>query len=134
MYTDDCGCFSIRKRIGNKYITIAFNCDTNTILNAPFKTQSDTHHIAAYNSIMQRLTTRGHNVDLQVIENEVSASYKKAITETWKARYQLVPPHFHFRNAAEKKGRTFQSHFLSILAGVNTSFSGYLWDTILLQT
>ena len=94
----------------------------------------DTHRIAEYKSIIQRLINRGHKVDLQVPENEVSAAYKKAITKNWKAMYQLVPPHVHRPNEAERAIRTFKAHFLSVLAGVYPSLPGYLWDTLLLQT
>ena len=62
---------------------IAYHCDSNVILQAPFKNRSDTHRIAAYTSIMERLTKKGHKVDLQILDNEVSAAFKKAITETW---------------------------------------------------
>ena len=69
MYTNDLGCFPIRARSSNQYIVIAFHCNTNTILNSPFKTRGDTHHIAAYNSTMQKLTSRGQKVNLQVLDN-----------------------------------------------------------------
>ena len=82
---------------------------------------------------MKILTTLGHKVDQQVLENEVSAAYKNSIDETWKARYQLVLTHVHRCNADELTIRTFKAHFLSILDGFNTRFPGYLWDTLLLQ-
>ena len=82
---------------------------------------------------MQRLTSRGNKVDLQVLDSEFSLAYKKAITETWKASYQLVLPHVHRRNAAEQAIRRLKTHFLSVLDGVNTSFLGYLWNILLPQ-
>ena len=36
LYTDDCGRFSIRSKRGYYYIMIAYHCDSNTILQAPF--------------------------------------------------------------------------------------------------
>ena len=68
-----------------------------------------------------------------MLENEVSATYKKSITETWKAKYQLVLSHVHLCNAAERSIRMFKAHFISVLVGVNPSVPGYLWDTLLLQ-
>ncbi len=134
MYSDDCGRFPIRSRSGNQYIMIAYHCDSNAILQAPFKSRSDRHRVEAYNSIMERLRARGHTVDLQILDNEISAEYKKAITETWKAQYQLVPPDVHRRNAAERAIRTFKAHFIAILAGVDPSFPKFLWDKLLEQT
>jgi hypothetical protein len=82
---------------------------------------------------MERLTKKGHKVDLQILDNEVSAAFKKAITETWQSAYQLVPPNVHRRNAAERAIRTFKAHFLAILAGVDIAFPPYLWDKLLPQ-
>ena len=45
--TNDCGLFLVRARSGNHYIIIAFHCDTNIILNPPFKTTGNTQRIAA---------------------------------------------------------------------------------------
>ena len=38
---------------------IAYHCDSNTILQAAFKTRKDKDRIAAYNSIMHRLKRWG---------------------------------------------------------------------------
>ena len=78
-YTDDCGRFPIRSRSGNEYIMIAYYCDYNTILQAPFVNRKDKHRIRAYNFIMQKLADRGHHVDIQILDNEVSAEFKKTI-------------------------------------------------------
>ena len=58
LYTDDCGRFPIRSRSGNEYIMIAYHCDFNTILQAPFVNRKEKHRIRAYNSIMKKLTDR----------------------------------------------------------------------------
>ena len=88
----------------------------------------------AYNSIMQRLKKRNHHVDLQILDNEASAEYKTLMTAKWKVKYQLVPPHSHHQNTAERAIRTFKAHFLSILAGVADDFPRNLWDLLLPQT
>ena len=79
---------------------------------------------------MERLTQKGHKVDLQILDNEVSYALKKAIIETWKAAYQLVPPNVHRPNVAERAICTFKAHFLAILAGVDLAFPPYLWDKL----
>ena len=45
-----------------------------------------------------------------------------------------MPPDVHRRNIAERVIRTFKAHFLSILAGIPSSFPNYLWDKLLPQT
>ena len=102
LYTDDTGKFPVKARSGNQYVMIAYHADANLILHQAFKTRSDKHRLAAYNTIMTRLETRGLRVDLQILDNEASAAYKKTITDTWKCKFQLVPPDMHRRNRAER--------------------------------
>ena len=82
---------------------------------------------------MTCLAARGLSVDLQILDNKASATYKEAITFKWKATFQLVPPDMHRRNQAERAIRTFKDHFLAILAGVDAAFPPYLWDLFLPQ-
>jgi hypothetical protein len=74
---------------------IAYHANGNLILQQAFKSRSDTHRIAAYNSIMTHLAAEGLSVDLQILDNKASAAYKQAITFTWQAEFQLVPPDMH---------------------------------------
>ena len=126
LYTDDCGRFPIRSRSGNEYIMISYHCDSNTILQAPFVNRNDKHRIRAYNSIMKKLTDIGNHVEIQILDNEVSAEFKKTIQQNWGAKYQLVPPNVHRRNISERAIRTFKAHFLAILAGVYPDFPKYM--------
>ena len=133
LYTDDTGRFPVRARSGNQYVMIAYHADGNLILQQPFKTKSDTHRIAAYDTIMMRLAAKGLSVDLQIMDNEASTAFKQSITFAWRAKFQLVPPDMHRRNCAERAICTFKDHFLAILAGVDPSFPPYLWDLLLPQ-
>jgi hypothetical protein len=47
--------------------------------------------------------------------------------------YQLVPPHYHRRNAAERAIRTFKEHFVAGLSSVDPTFPLHLWDRLLPQ-
>ena len=82
---------------------------------------------------MQRLTDRGMIVDLQILDSEASASYKRIITTKWEVAFQLAPPHIHRRNAAECAIRMLQAHFLSILARIADECSRNFWDLLLPQ-
>ncbi len=112
--------------LGNQYVMIAYHADGNLILQQAFKNQSETNCIAAYNVIMTCLAAWGLSVDLQILNNEASADYKQAITFTWQAKFQLVPPDMHSHNHTESAIWTFKNHFLSILAEVDSSFPLYL--------
>ena len=47
--------------------------------------------------------------------------------------YQLVPPHVHRVNAAERAIQMFKNHFKAILASIDPDFSLGLWDLLLPQ-
>ena len=134
LYTDDTGRFPVHARSGNRYIMIAYHCDTNLILAEPFPSRKDAHRLLAYNKIMQRLADNKLFVNLQIIDNEASEEYNRIIKNKWNAKYQLVPPHTHRSNTSERAIRTFKAHFLSILAGVAPDIPRNLWDILLPQT
>jgi hypothetical protein len=78
-YTNNTGRLPIRARSGNQYITIAFHSRCNAILCALYVNRSNKHRLATYDSIMHRLANRGHDVDLQILDNEVSSKFKATI-------------------------------------------------------
>ena len=88
---------------------IAYHCDANLILAEPFSSIKDMYQLLAYNKIIQRLTNNKISVDLQILDNEASAEYKQSIKTNWNSNYQLVPPHTHQSNAAERAIRTFKA-------------------------
>jgi hypothetical protein len=133
LYSDDTGWFPICARLGNQYVMIAYHTAGNLILQQAFATKADKHCIPTFNVIMTCLTAQGLSVDLNIRDNEASADFKRVITKTWQAKFQLVPPDMHHRNKAEQMIRHFKYHFLSILAGVDATFTPSLWDLLLPQ-
>ena len=113
---------------------IAYHCESNLILVEPFASRKDTHWLLTYNNSIQRISDNKLIVDLQILDNEASAEYKRAIKKKWNANYKLVLPNTHRSNAAERAIRTFKAHFLSILAGVAPYSPRNLWDLLLPQT
>jgi hypothetical protein len=47
--------------------------------------------------------------------------------------YQLVPPYWHRRNAAERAIRTFKEYFVAVLSSVDPDFPMHRWGRILPQ-
>ena len=76
---------------------------------------------------MQRLSDRGHNLDVQILDNEVSTYFKNTIVEDWCATYQLVPPNMHRINVYKRAIRTFKANVLAILAVVDPNFPKFMW-------
>jgi hypothetical protein len=133
LFTNNTGRFPIRARSGNQYVMIAFHTNSNLILQQAFKSKSDRHHIAAYNTIMMRLAAWGLYVDLQILDNKASAAYKEAITFKWNTTFQLLPPDMHRHNRVERAICTLKDHFLAVLGSVDSAFLPYLWDLLLPQ-
>ena len=132
IFTDDTGRFTPRARSGNQYIMVALHSESNAILVRAFKTKHDTHRIAAYNDLYSRLAAQHATPDIHILDNEASAAFLTAITKHG-CKYQLVPPHVHRRNRAERAIRTFKDHFLAMLAGVAPTFPKDRWDLLLPQ-
>ena len=103
-------------------------------LYAAYKKRSNKHCIVAYNYIMEQLTSRFHKVINQAMDKKAIASHKKFIKGTRKSKYQIAPPDVHRRNVVERAIRTFKSHFLAILDGVNPTFTINMSDKLLPQT
>ena len=61
---------------------IAYHYDANLILAEPFSSRKDTHRLLEYDNIMQRLSDNKLIVDLQILDNEASAEYKRAIKKS----------------------------------------------------
>ena len=79
---------------------IAYHCNANLILAKPFASRKDTHRLLTYDKIMQRLSDNKLIVDIQILDNEASAEYKRAFMKKWNASYQLVPTNTHWSNVA----------------------------------
>ena len=69
LYTDNTGQFPICSHNGNQYLTIAYPCDYNAILVAPFKSQKDLHQLLAYNDIIIRIKNYDQLLDIQILSN-----------------------------------------------------------------
>ena len=132
IFTDDTGRFTPKARSGNQYIMVGLHSESNAILVRAFPSKHDTHRIAAYKDMYARLVTQHATPDVHILDNEASKAFLQAITNN-RCKYQLVPPHVHRRNRAERAIRTFKDHFLSILAGVAPTFPKDRWDLLLPQ-
>jgi hypothetical protein len=96
------------------------------------KSQSASEWVKAYDAIHQELTVKGFKPRLQTLDNEASTALKNFFT-TNDVEYQLVPPHCHRRNAAERAIQTFKENFVAGLSSVDPSFPLHFWDRLLPQ-
>jgi hypothetical protein len=75
---------------------------------------------------------KGFKPKLQTLDIEASTALKNFFTAQ-NIDYQLVPPHCHRRNTAERAIRTFKEHFVTGLSSGDPSFPMHLWDRLLPQ-
>jgi hypothetical protein len=106
--------------------------DSNAILVEPMKNKTAGKMVRAYQVLINRLNSAGIFPKLHILYNEFSTDMKKTIKSN-KMDFQLVPPHDHRRNLAEKAIQTFKDYFVAILCGANKSFPLHLWDCLLPQ-
>jgi hypothetical protein len=132
LYTDLTGKFPVRSNKGNSYVMVCYIYDCNYIKVVPMKSRSASECVKAYDSIHQELTVKGFKPKLQTLDNEASTSLKNFFAVNDIA-YQLVPPHCHRRNAAERDISTFKEQFLAGISSVDPSFPMHLWDRLLPQ-
>ena len=132
LYTDQTGKFPHLSSQGNRYQMILYHVDSNSIWAEPTKNKTEGELILARNRALQRMKACGIQPTRQVLDNEISAAYKLAITESGMT-YQLVPPDDHRRNIAEKAIQTWKDHFIAVISGTDAKFPLHLWCQLLPQ-
>ena len=78
------------------------------------------------------LSSRGLRPQLQKLDNEASNALQQHLASV-DVDFQLVPPHVHRCNAAERAIRTFKNHFIAGLCSTDANFPLKLWDHLLPQ-
>eukprot|EP00804_Cyclotella_cryptica_P009391 CCRYP_018074-RA/>CCRYP_018074-RA protein AED:0.17 eAED:0.15 QI:0/0/0/0.75/0/0/4/0/1210 len=121
LYTDQTGKFPHLSSQGNRYQMILYHVDSNSIWAEPTKNKTEGELILARNRALQRMKACGIQPTRQVLDNEISAAYKLAITASGMT-YQLVPPDDHRRNIAEKAIQTWKDHFIAVISGTDAKF------------
>jgi hypothetical protein len=111
---------------------VCYVLDCNYVNVVPMKSRSASEWVKAYDLIHKELISKGFKPKLQTLENEASSAFKNFST-THDVEYQLVLPHCHQRNAAEREIHTFKEHFVAGLASVDPDFPLHLWHRLLPQ-
>ncbi len=106
--------------------------DSNAILVEAMANRTSGEMIRAYQHLIDRLKTANIEPKQHILDNECSNEFKATIKKN-KMTYQLVPPHNHRHNIAEKAIQTFKAHFISILCGADKSFPLNLYCQLLPQ-
>ena len=84
-----------------------------------------------FKSYYSELTQHGHEGGIFVLDSECSNDLKLAVNTNTK--YELVPPHQHRRNVAERAIHMYKNHLLAGLATCEKYFPISEWDRLLPQ-
>ena len=97
---------------GMQYFFIAYDYDTNYIFAEPIRDVKDATIIAAFDKVFTELTKKGRKPTFNVTDNQAETPLK-AYLKTEGCKWQLVEPHNHRVNAAERAIQIFKNHFIS---------------------
>ena len=92
--------------------------DSNSILVEATKNRTAKELTRAYKKLHGRLLSYGLKPKYHKLDNELPPAMKKIYMEK-EIKYQVVPPHQHRRNPAERAIRTFKNHFIAGLCSTD---------------
>ena len=75
------------------------------------------------------LTSKGYKPKINIMDNHATKHIKAFLAEQ-QCQLQLVEPHNHRLNAAERAIQTFKDAFIAALATTDSDFPLQLWDKI----
>ena len=116
-YTDQTGRFPVTSSSGFKYIMVAYDHDSNTIHAELMKNQSGPELLKSYTTIHNLLSKLGLAPQMHYLDNDCPTVLQKFMTAK-DEHFQLVPPHPHRKNSAERAIQTFRNYFIAGLASV----------------
>lgn len=111
---------------------VMYDYDTNAILTEPLKNRTGGEILRGYQKLHRYMVVRGFKPQVHWLDNEASTALKEYNTMN-DITYQLVPPHNHRRNAAERAIRTWKNHFTAGLCSTDDNFPMHLWCRLLHQ-
>jgi hypothetical protein len=94
------------------------------------KNRSDAEAIRAYAVIYDELTAKGLIPIFQTMDNEVLTALKMFLVSR-NMKFQLVSPHIHRQNMAERAIQTFKNHFVTGICSNDKQLPLHLWDRII---
>ena len=131
-YMDLTGRFPYKSSRGHEYVLIVYDYDSNAILAEPLVSRLGSEIARGWKTIHQRLSHRGVEPNLYVLDNECSEILKQSMTKE-EVQWQRATPYMHRTNAAERAICTFKNHFVAGLATIHPEYPITEWDRLVPQ-
>jgi hypothetical protein len=131
VYHDLTGLFPFMLFDGSICFFVLYNYESNAILATPIAGLDDVSIFNTYKKYFKDLTAKGFKPKLNVMDNQATRHIKKILTKN-DCKLQIVEPHNHRVNAAERAIQTFKGVFIVIaaLATTDSDFPLQLWDRL----
>ena len=127
------GRFPKKSSSGNECILVGYHHDGNCVLGEPIKDRRGSTITEAWKIIHDHFKKAGSSPETYVMDNETSQDLLNAF-EQQGIDFQLVTPHKHCDNKAERAMQTFKAHFKACLATVDPNYHLLEWDRLIPQT
>jgi hypothetical protein len=114
---------------GSVCFFVLYHYKSNCILTTPIAGLDDISIFNAYKKQFEELAAKGFKPKLNVKDNQVTKHIKNFLTNK-ECKLQLVGPHNHCVNVAERGIQTFKGAFIAALATTDSNFPLQLWDRI----
>ncbi len=114
---------------GSVCFLMMYHYKANAILATPIAGLDDKSIFQAYKANFDELANKGYKPKLNVMDNQATQYIKTFLSEE-ECELQLVEPHNHRVNAAERAIQTFKDAFISALATTDKDFPLQLWDKL----
>jgi hypothetical protein len=121
VYNDLTGSFPFMSLDGSVCFFVMYHYEANAILATPVAGLDDKSIFKAYKMQFDNLTSKGYKPKINIMDNQATKHIKAFLTEQ-KCQLQLIEPHNHRLNAAERAIQTFKDAFIAALTSTNSDF------------
>jgi hypothetical protein len=117
---------------GSVCFFILYHYESNALLGTPIAGLDDISIFEAYKKQFENFAAEGFKPKLNVMDNQATKHIKKILNKN-EGKLQLIEPHNHRVNAAERAIQTFKDAFIAALATTDSNFPLQLWDRLMPQ-
>ena len=93
------------------------------------KSRKNADIVSTFKEVYEELETKGHQPKLHVLDNECSEAVKNYIISE-QTNMQLIEPHNHCVNTAERAVKSLKYHALAAFATLDPNCPIQLWDQL----
>jgi hypothetical protein len=117
---------------GSVCFLVLYHYKSNAIMATPITGLDDVCIFNAYKLNFNELKHKGYKPIMNVLDNQATKHTKKILTKE-EGKLQLVEPHNHRVDAAERAIQTFKDALIVALTTTDRDFLLQLWDKLMMQ-